>query len=145
MKDFLSDAKANAILSAIITLGAHIIGSIYYFQGKGSVTWMFCLIFFLIVFVVLFISTRSYNDEYKAEKLIEARRKAQIQEKKEAQIKARISKAKEYDSLYGSCTKEFPDPMNKDINYIRVYESSYTIIIKDIPYNCVIPVGVKTI
>lgn len=135
MKDFLSDAKACTIISAIITFVAYIIGTIYYyFVGYGSVSWLFCLILFLFVFIILLISTRSYNDEYKYKKQLEKRRKAQIQEKKENQIQDRTNKAHEYDSQYGDCTKVISNPNDNDINFIRVYESSSTIIIKDLPF-----------
>lgn len=135
MKDFLGDAKASAIIALIITFGAYIIGTIYYFfQGKGSVSWLFCLFFFLIVFVVLLISARSYDEEYKAKKQLKARRKAQIQERRESLIQARRTKAEEYDSQYGNCTKVITSPTDNGFDLIRVYESSLTIIIKDIPY-----------
>ena len=67
---FKSDAKACGMLAVILTVAAYIIGSTYfYFTGsKSSVSWVFLLMFFIVVYAVLLYATRSYNDEYKAEK-----------------------------------------------------------------------------
>lgn len=135
MKDFLSDAKACAIISLIVTVGAYLIGTLFlYFNGKGSVSWVFCMFFYLIVFGILLIATRSYNDEYQLEKQIQKRIATQLQQEKENEILLTANQAQEYDAQYGDCTKVISSPKGNNPNFIRVYEGSSTIILTDIPY-----------
>lgn len=131
---FLSDAKASAILATIFTFGAFVVGSIYYYlQGRGSVTWQFCLIFFLVTFIIFLVSVRSYNDDYKAKKELERRKTLQIQEKKEVSERERQNQITEYESQYGQCTKVISNP--SDFSHdIRVYEESSVIILNGEKY-----------
>ena len=133
---FKSDAKACGMLAVILTVAAYIIGSTYfYFTGsKSSVSWVFLLMFFIVVYAVLLYATRSHNDEYKAEKDLEQRKAIQIQEKKEAKERERQTKISEYESQYGECTKVISNPGDSNQDFIRVYEKPSVIIINDEKY-----------
>ena len=134
---FKSDAKASGILAVIFTVAAYIIGSIYYYftGSKGNVSWVFLLVFFIIVYVILLYAVRSYNDEYKAEKDFERRKAIQIQEKKDIKERERQNKIAEYESLYGECTKIISNPDDSRQDFVRVYEKSSVIIINDEKYD----------
>lgn len=136
-ESFKSDAKASGIIAVILTVAAYAIGSIYfYFSGSNSsVSWVFLLVFFIIVYAILLYAVRSYNDEYKAEKDLERRKAIQIQEKKEAKERERLTRMTEYESQYGECTKVISNPGDSIQDFIRVYERSSVIIINDEKYS----------